>query len=125
MVLDTDVLIWFLRGNRKAARLIEGLEDRGLSAVSYMELVQGARNRQELLALKDLLGRIGATVLPLSENIGHRAAIYMEEYCLQFGLQMADALVAATAVENRLTLCTANKKHYKAVKDLDIKVFRP
>ena len=125
MVLDTDVLVWFLRGKRKAAALIESLGERRLSVINYMELVRGARNKRELLNLKELLARIDAVVLPLSENIGHRAAIYVEEYGLASGLHLADALVAATAIENRLPLCTGNKKHYSAVKDLEIRAFRP
>jgi len=125
MLLDTDILIWVLRGNTKAARLVDNTELRLISAVTYMELVQGARNRQELRSIKDFLSDLGFEVVPLSENIGHRAAIYVEEYGLAEGLGLADALIAATAVERNLTLCTGNRKHYKAIKDLEIKTFRP
>ena len=125
MLLDTDILIWVFRGNRKAARVIDRAEDRMISTISFMELVQGARNRQELRDIKGFLSDMAFQVIPLSENIGHRAAIYVEEYGLGMGLCVADALIAATAVEHNLILCTGNRKHYKSIKDLDMKAFRP
>ena len=125
MMFDTDVLIWILRGNENAARLIEDADDRCLSVVSYMELLQGARDRQESRTIKGFLGDFGFRVLPLTENVGHRASIYIEEYALKSRLCMADALVAATAVENGVALCTADRKHYRLVKDLEISTFRP
>jgi len=48
MLIDTDVLIWYLRGNQKAYKLIENLNGFYISVVSYIELVQGMRNKQEL-----------------------------------------------------------------------------
>ena len=64
-------------------------------------------------------------VLPFNENIGHRAAIYIEEYTLSSGLRSGDAIIAATSIENNLILSTANQKHFKDIKDIQIKVFRP
>lgn len=125
MLLDTDVLIWVFRGNSKAARLVDSLEKRHVSVITYMELIQGARNRTELKSIKSFLSDYGFEVLPLSENIGHRATIYVEEYGLSMAMSVADALIAASAVEHNLVLCTGNRKHYKPVKDLDLKVFRP
>ena len=125
MLFDTDVLIWVFRGNQKAAKVVETAQQRYLSVVTYMELLQGARDKQELKTLKSFLSDYAFELLPLSENIGHRASIYMEQYALKAAMHVADALVAATAVENRLILCTANRKHYKPIRDLDLKVFRP
>lgn len=124
MLFDTDVLIWALRGNSKAARLIDSDDDRRVSVVSCMELLQGARNKSELKTIMSFLAEY-FTMLPLTENIGHRALIYIEEYSLKAGMYMGDALIAATAVENQITLCTANQKHYKPIIDLELKVFRP
>ena len=97
MLFDTDVLIWAFRGNVKAAKAIETAESRQLSVVAYMELLQGARDRREVNAIKSFLADTGFTLVPLSENIGHRASIYMEEYGLKVAMCMADALTAATA----------------------------
>jgi predicted nucleic acid-binding protein len=125
MLIDTDVLIWVFRGNAKAAKLVESFEKRHISVITYMELIQGVRNRTELRSIKSFISDYGFEVIPLSENIGHRATIYVEEYGLAMAMSMADALIAASAVECNLSLCTGNKKHYKLVKDLHLKVFRP
>jgi predicted nucleic acid-binding protein len=125
MLFDTDVLIWVFRGSKAAARLIDGADDRSISVITYMELLQGARGKQELRSIKEFLVDFAFQMLPLTENIGHRAAIYMEEYALKGGLRVADALIAATAVEYGLVLSTANRKHYSPVRDLEIKPLRP
>ena len=125
MLFDTDVLVWVFRGNRKASKLIEAAEERSVSVLTYMELLQGARDRRETRTIRSFLADCDFRMLPLTENIGHRASVYMEEYNLAAGMCVADALVAATAAENGLELCTANQKHYKPVKDLELKAFRP
>lgn len=125
MLFDTDVLIWFLRGNPKAARAIEKKKKRRLSVISYMELLQGARNKQEIKHIRSFLKDLHFETIVLTENIGHRAAVYMEEYCLKINMCLADALLASTAVENGIQLYTANKKHYQAINELDVKIFRP
>lgn len=48
MLVDTDVLIWYLRGNEKARWVIDSEKNFFLSAVTYIELVQGMRNKREL-----------------------------------------------------------------------------
>jgi len=125
MIFDTDVLIWIFRGNTKAARALDHTDERAVSVVTYMELLQGARDKREVKAIKSFLVDMGFSVLPLSENIGHRASIYMEEYNLSTSISMADALIAAAAIEANQQLLTANDKHYKAIKELDVKRFRP
>ena len=125
MIFDTDVLIWVLRGNVKAAKAVDQAEHRAISVVTYMELLQGARDKAEMKTIKSFLADLRFGSLPLTENIGHRASIYMEEYCLSIALSMADALVAATAVVNNQPLLTGNTKHYKHVKEIDLAAFRP
>lgn len=51
--------------------------------------------------------------------------VYMEEFCLSQNLAIADALIAATAVEKQTTLCTGNAKHFRFLAELDLKSFRP
>jgi len=125
MIFDTDIFIWAQRGNKKAAKLMEVSEERHLSVQTYMELLQCAKNKKQHQYTKDFLTSFDFLVLPLTENIGHRASIYVEEYTMASGLRSGDAIIAATAVENNLPLVSSNAKHFKMIKELKLKSFKP
>ena len=125
MIFDTDIFIWAQRGKEKAADLMEQAEQRFLSVQTYMELLQCALNKAQHQQVKNFLTTFGFKVLPLTENIGHRAAIYVEEYSLSSGMRTGDALIAATAVENNLILASSNAKHFKVIQDLQLIIFKP
>ncbi len=90
-----------------------------------MELLQSTKNKTQQKYVKDFITSFGFIVLPLTENIHHRASIYIEEYTLASGLRSGHALVAATAVENNMILVSSNVKHFKAIEDPKLKIFRP
>ena len=125
MIFDTDIFIWTQRGNEKAAKLMEMSEERHLSIQSFMELLQCANNKKQHKHIKDFLTSFDFLVLPLTENIGHRASIYIEEYTLASSLRSGDAIIAATAVENNLPLVSSNVKHFRMIKELKLKSFKP
>lgn len=125
MIFDTDVIVWALRGNKRATTAIDRAETLEISVVSYMELLHGARDKNDLRLTKAYLADLGFQIMPLSENIGHRASIYMEEYGLKSNLGVPDALIAATAVENDTVLCSGNAKDYRDIAEVELKVFRP
>ena len=125
MIFDTDVLIWVLRGNAKAAKAVDQADQRAISVVTYMELLQCAKDKQQQRLVKRFISDFRFTVLPLTENIGHRALVYVEEYGLSSGMRAGDAIIAATATENGMPLSTGNAKHFKPVKELELKVFKP
>jgi predicted nucleic acid-binding protein len=125
VIFDTDVLIHAQRGKRRAALAIDSAGERFVSIQTLMELLQGARDKDDLRIIKKFMVELSFMVLPLSENVGHRALVYVEEYGLSSGLRAADALIAATAVENAMPLMTANAKHFRAIKDLELVVFKP
>lgn len=123
MVIDTDVLIWYMRGNEKAYQLIENSNNFYISVVTYMELVQGLRNKKELNALRKALHGWKAQILYISEEISAKAMFYVEQHFLNHSMQLADALIGATAIAHGLPILTGNDKHYKVMKDLQIKKF--
>lgn len=125
MFFDTDVIIWALRGNRAAAARIDQESRLFISVVTYMELVRGARDKHEIKTIRCYFNDLGVQIIPITENISHRAMIYMEEHALKSGMELADALIAATVMENSSSLCTANNKHYKVIPDLQLSIFRP
>ncbi len=125
MIFDTDILVWIQRGNARAAAIVEKDAARTISTMTYMELLQGATDRRHMATILDYLREFDFAVLPLTENIGHRASALIERHALSHGLYAADAIIAATALENDLTLCTANAKHFRPIKDLKTKFFKP
>lgn len=123
MIFDTDVLVWLARQRQRAADAVRAAERRALSIVSYMELLRGARDRRELATTRSFLSSFGFEILPLTENVGNRAAIYLETYALVAALGVSDALIAATAAENDLPLTSGNVKHFSVIEGLDLRPF--
>lgn len=125
MLFDTDVIIWALRGNKKASEWIDRAASLQLSSVSYIELLKGARDKRDQKAIQAFLHDLNFEQLPVTSAISHRAVIYIEEFALNAGLELADSLIAATACEHAIELCTANDKHYRVIADLNLLIFRP
>jgi hypothetical protein len=64
-------------------------------------------------------------VVQLSESISTRAAFLIERHALGDGLQIGDALIAASAIEIAEPVATANHKHYKSIAGLELFRFKP
>ena len=125
MLVDTDVLIWYMRGNDKALRAIEALDEFSMSVVTYIELVQGLRNKAELNTLRNFLQSQSVPVLHVIESISSTAMFLVEQHHFSHSLGFSDAIIAATAVSHGLPLMTANTKHYRVIKNLILKKFLP
>jgi len=123
MLVDTDVLIWHLRGYQQATQKLDSFPILIISAVTYMELLQGLRSKTEMKALQQSLAMRHTQRLPLTPAITERATSLMEGMVLSDGLQMADALIAATALEHQLPLLTGNVKHFAAIATLRVERF--
>ena len=124
MIFDTDVMIWAFRGNAKALDAIDAAAGRAISAVTYMELLQGVRNKREMLSMKRFLTTLGFSVLPVTANISSRAVAIMEDTALRSDLGVCDALIFATGLDTGDTLLSGNAKHFKEVPLLDATAFR-
>ena len=124
MIIDTDVLIWYMKGNDKAYKAIENSKKFFISVVTYMELVQGMRNKNELNNLRRTLRVWDSKILYISEEISVKAMFFVEQHYLSHSIQLADALIGATAIVYGFPILTGNDKHYKILKDIQINKFR-
>lgn len=86
LLVDTDVLIWHLRGYPKATRRLDRLPKLTISVISYLELLQGLRNRAEMLAIQKSLEMRNTERLAITPSITERAVALMEELALSHGL---------------------------------------
>jgi predicted nucleic acid-binding protein len=123
MLVDTDVLIWHLRGLPKATQRLDQLSNLTISAITYLELLQGMRNQAEMIAVQKSLERRQTVRLPITPAITERAVDLMQRLVLSHGLQLGDALIAATALEHNLTVLTANTKHFSPITGLSVETF--
>jgi predicted nucleic acid-binding protein len=116
-------MIWFYRGKPKAQQTVFQNIPFHLSAVSYMEIVQGIRNKGELKKLKKDLSQWSTTIVQISEVISENAIGLIETYKLSHGLELGDALIASTALAYQETLITGNTKHYDYIPNIKIVPF--
>lgn len=115
MIIDTDVLIWYLRGNEKAKNIVENNIPFKISAVTYMELIQGMKSKDEYRIFQKQIQRWNTEIIQIDREISSRAIFYIQEYSLSHSMMLGDALIAATIVQLGETLLTANDKHYKYI----------
>ena len=125
MIIDSDVLIWYLRGNPRAKDIVENSVPFAISVVTYMELIQGMKNKDEFRLFQKQLQKWNTGIIQINQEISSRAMFYIQEYSLSHSMMLADALIAATAVQNSETLLTANDRHYKFIPTIDCRKFNP
>lgn len=125
MILDTDILIWYFRGNAKAKKAIEQSIPFSISAITVMELVQGTKNKMEQQAIRRQLHAWNTKIIHLEESVSLRAIQLVNDFALSHSLCAMDALIAGTAIENDEELFTGNKKHFEYVPGLKTKKFSP
>lgn len=117
MLVDTDVLIDFLRGRAEAIEFLEqNLDHLHISSVTVAELYQGVREGQERTKLTTTLSAL--TVLPLTEEIAEVAGLFRRDYRTSMGCGLADCMIAATASQHHLALVTLNAKHFGMLQDV-------
>jgi predicted nucleic acid-binding protein len=125
MLIDTDVLIWYLRGNAFAQRVVINNIPFKISVINYLELIQGMKNKGELRVLQKHLKKWSVEIIQINENISTRAMFLAENYFLSHSLELSDAIIAATALEKQEILLTANDKHYKYIPNIQVEKFNP
>ena len=117
ILLDTDVLIDFFRGHKKAVILINTYKARIiLSSIVVAELYAGVKGDVEEAALQDFISLFH--VVPVTVEIARTAGLYKRDFGKSYGVGLADAILAATAKAQNAELKTLNIKHYPMLEHL-------
>ncbi len=111
ILVDTDVLVDFLRGDPRAADFVNACADRILlSAIVVAELYAGVKGEKEMAVLDKFISLF--PVVPISSHVARAAGLFKRSYGRSHGVGLADAIVAATAQAENAELKTFNTKHY-------------
>jgi predicted nucleic acid-binding protein len=120
-LVDTDIIVDYLRGNQMAADYLDSLRNEwSISAITGLEAIAGARNQREISDIDIIVSAYPA--IPPNGAITRRAYYLLKTYAKSHGLRTLDALIAATAFEDGLTLATRNRKHFLMIDGLRIEV---
>ena len=116
-LLDTDVLVDFLRGESKATAFVNANSTHIiLSSIVVAELYAGVKNDEERATLEDFVSIF--PVIPVSAEIAKAGGLYKRDYGKSHGVGLADAILAATAEAEKAELKTLNVKHYPMFREL-------
>jgi predicted nucleic acid-binding protein len=116
-LLDTDVLVDFLRGHSKAVALVNAHSTRIiLSSIVVAELYAGVKGDSEQTALEKFISLF--RIIPVDAEIAKAGGLHKRDYAGSHGVGLADAILAATAEVENAELITLNIKHYPMLKDL-------
>jgi predicted nucleic acid-binding protein len=117
VLVDTDIMIDFLRGHPKAVALVQTHSTSIiLSSIVAAELYTGVRDDEELSKLDSLISLF--RVVPVSIEIARAGGLCKKRYAKSHGVGLADAIIAATAEAENADLKTLNAKHYPMIKGL-------
>ncbi len=117
VMVDTDVMVDFLRGHPAAVALVRTLGDRIiLSSIVAAELYAGARGEDELSTLDSLIALF--RVVPVSPELARAGGLHRRDYAKSHGVGLADAIIAATVEAEDADLKTLNTKHYPMIRGL-------
>jgi predicted nucleic acid-binding protein len=117
MLVDTDILIDYLRGYPVAIAFLEAhIDEVSISAVSVAELYQGVREGAEHAKLARMISAF--VVLPLTQEIAETAGLYRRDFRARSGCGLADCMIAATASGHQMVLVTLNAKHFTMLENV-------
>ena len=125
MLFDTNIFIYLEKQNNQAINLIEETNNIHISAITYMELIQGASDKNKAVLVERLLQAFNIRILELNENISVVARLLIKQYAQRYALTMGDALIAATAIHTNKALVTANYRDFRFIDGLPVKKFVP
>lgn len=111
LVVDTDVLIDYLRGRLQAVAFLEETDQPlAASVITVAELYVGVRDGEERRRLDAFVAAFD--VLGLDRQAAVVAGLWRRQYGPSHGMGLADALIAATVEAAGATLVTLNRRHF-------------
>ena len=117
IILDTNVLIEILKDKQATLDRINALQAPfSISSITAMELMYGAKNKQETQKLAQFIQLFN--VIHLSKEISIEALKLVEQYAKSHALDIPDALLAATVLKNNAQFFTYNLKDFKFIPHL-------
>ena len=119
-LLDTDILIWAIRGRKDVVEALQGLKELGATSVSAVSVGEIYQNvfPSELTETEDFL--LGHEIYLVDYKVAKQAGLYRREYIKMVAkLSLDDCFIAATAKLNDLMLLTMNIRHFP-MKDIDV-----
>lgn len=117
LLIDTDVLIDYLRDQAESVTYLEGLTPPlSVSAVTVAELYAGVRDGAERAVLDQFIDSF--QVVAVDKEIAIRAGVIRRDFGKSHGTGLADAIIAATAEVQQANLVTLNNKHFQMLKDV-------
>lgn len=122
LIFDTSILVDYLREYEPAIHYLQLVilkEKANISVISAMELVQGAADKRSFHIAQRFLSRF--FIIHLSDLISEEAFNIQQKYHFPYRLKLADALIAATALEHNSTLITQNIKDFQYLPRLKVK----
>jgi len=120
-LVDTDVMVDVSRKNAAAATYVDSLDDVVISIITAHELIVGARNQRDADGIDGLIKSFPVHA-DLGAQITSMAYELLKHYAKSDGLRTFDALIAATAIAEGLTLVSRNRKHFQMIGDLNLEV---
>ena len=112
--IDADILIWHLRGEKKAADFLIHIRD----TESY-ELCTGAMQRAEVVFFMRPEEETSTTLFlsqfktePVDQKVVDAAGSLYRKWHPSHGIDVNDAMLAATAMQTGGSIYTLNVKHY-------------
>jgi predicted nucleic acid-binding protein len=112
-VIDSDIAIDYLRLRDYTIRLLDGWAEKGricISVLTHFEVYQGIRPKEESNTRVFLNGLLSIDV---TQDIAKQAAEFSKILSSRgITIGIADAIIAATAIELNVPLITNNVKHF-------------
>lgn len=115
MIVDANIIIDFLKGHKEANRFIEAHKPISTSVVVVSELFAGVKSKSEMREIREFLTFV--ELVDVTEVIAKNAGLLRRKYLKSHGIEIPDALIAATANYLKVPVASLDKNHFSVLTD--------